>query len=83
MEVLRVIDKMISGTQDAKRQEPQLYLATEGQNIFPWLYSPCRTWSLLQFLNLYTFGRAPWTGDRLVARPLPTHRTTQGQNKEA
>jgi hypothetical protein len=23
----------------------------------------------------------PWTGDHLVARPLPTHRTTQTQNK--
>jgi hypothetical protein len=33
------------------------------------------------FLILYTVGRAPWTGDQLVARPLPTHRTTQTQNK--
>jgi hypothetical protein len=33
------------------------------------------------FLILYTFGRTPWTGDQPVARPLPTHRTTQTQNK--
>jgi hypothetical protein len=31
------------------------------------------------FLILYTIGRTPWTGDQPVARPLPTHRTTQTQ----
>jgi hypothetical protein len=41
------------------------------------LYSPCGPWSLFQFLNLYTVGRTPWTGDQPVARPLPT----QIQNK--
>jgi hypothetical protein len=34
-----------------------------------------------QFLNLYTIGRTPWTGDQSVARPLPTHITPQTQNK--
>jgi hypothetical protein len=36
-------------------------------------------WNLavFQFLNLYTVGRTPWTG----GQPLPTHRTTQTQNK--
>jgi hypothetical protein len=29
------------------------------------------------FLIPYAVGRAPWTGDQPVARPLPTHRTTQ------
>jgi hypothetical protein len=38
-------------------------------------------WPLFQFLNLYTVGRTPWTRDQPVARPLPTHRTTQTQNK--
>jgi hypothetical protein len=33
------------------------------------------------FLNLYRIGRTPWTGDQPVARPLPTHRTTQTENK--
>jgi hypothetical protein len=33
------------------------------------------------FLILYTVGRTPWTGDQPVAGPLPTHRTTQIQNK--
>jgi hypothetical protein len=47
-----------------------------------WLYSPfVGPWSLFQFLNLYTVGRTPWTGDQPVARPLPTRRTTQTQNK--
>jgi hypothetical protein len=41
-----------------------------------------RPWPLLQFRNLfYTHCTTPWTGDQPVARPLPTHRTTQTQNK--
>jgi hypothetical protein len=31
--------------------------------------------------DYFTDGRSPWTSDQLVARPLPTHRTTQTQNK--
>jgi hypothetical protein len=38
-------------------------------------------WPLFQFLNPYTVGRTPWTGYQPVARPLPTRRTTQTQNK--
>jgi hypothetical protein len=38
-------------------------------------------WPLFSFLILYTVGRAPWTGDRPVSRPLLIHRTTQTQNK--
>jgi hypothetical protein len=38
-------------------------------------------WLLFSFLTLYTVGRTPWMGDQPVARPLPTHRTTQTQNK--
>jgi hypothetical protein len=33
------------------------------------------------FLILYTVGRTPWTRDHPVAKPLPTHRTTQTQSK--
>jgi hypothetical protein len=33
------------------------------------------------FLILYTVCRIPWTGDQPVAKQLPTHRTTQTQNK--
>jgi hypothetical protein len=37
---------------------------------------------ILQFRNLfYTVGRTLWTSDQLVARPLPTYRSTQTQNK--
>jgi hypothetical protein len=36
---------------------------------------------LFSCLILYTVGTTPWTGDQPVARPLPTHRTTQTQNK--
>jgi hypothetical protein len=39
-------------------------------------------WPLFfSFLILYTVGRTPWAGDQRVTRPLPTHRTTQTQNK--
>jgi hypothetical protein len=33
------------------------------------------------FLILYTVGRTSWTGNQSIARPLPTHRTTQTKNK--
>jgi hypothetical protein len=33
------------------------------------------------FIIVYTVVRTPWTGDQPIARPLPTHRTTQIQNK--
>jgi hypothetical protein len=46
-----------------------------------WLYSPCGPWPLFQFLNLYAVGRTPWTSYQPVARPLPTRRTTQRQNR--
>jgi hypothetical protein len=39
------------------------------------------SWPLFSFLILYTDSRTPWTGDQLVARPLPIHKTTQIQNK--
>jgi hypothetical protein len=39
-------------------------------------------WSLFcSFVILYRVGSTPWTGDQPVARPLPTHRTAQTQNK--
>jgi hypothetical protein len=40
-------------------------------------------WNLavFQFLNLYTVGRIPWTGDQPVARALPTQNDTHTQNK--
>jgi hypothetical protein len=36
---------------------------------------------IFSFLILYTVGRTPWNVDQPVARPLPTHRTIQTQNK--
>jgi hypothetical protein len=47
-----------------------------------WLYSPLLGLGrFFSFLILYTVGRTPWTEDQPIARPLPTHRTTQTQNK--
>jgi hypothetical protein len=42
-------------------------------------------WALaafFQLLNLCSAGRASWTSDEPVARPLHTHKTTQTQNKD-
>jgi hypothetical protein len=40
-------------------------------------------WTLAAFSVSWSFtdGKTPWTGDQPVARPLPTQRTTQTQNK--
>jgi hypothetical protein len=54
-------------------------------SIYPSIYSSTSLVNLarffFQFLNLYTVGRTLWTGDQPVSRPLPTHRTTQIENK--
>jgi hypothetical protein len=50
-------------------------------SVYLSLYSPCVPWPLFQFLNLYIFGRTPWTEDHLIARLLPTHRIVQTENK--
>jgi hypothetical protein len=51
--------------------------------IHQWLYSPLLgpglSFSFVIFF--YTDGGTPWTSDQPVARPLPTHRATQTQNK--
>jgi hypothetical protein len=50
--------------------------------LFPlWLYSPLNPVRFFRFLILYTVGSTTWMGDQHVARQLPTHRTTQTQNK--
>jgi hypothetical protein len=50
--------------------------------IYVWLYSPLLDLGrFFSFLILYAVGRTPWTGDQPIARPLPTHRTTQTQKK--
>jgi hypothetical protein len=50
--------------------------------VLEWLHN----WQLLKKgsapqISKYSVGKTPWTGDQPVARPLPTHRTTQTQNK--
>jgi hypothetical protein len=51
-------------------------------SVYLWLYSPLLCFGrIFIFLILYAVGRTPLTGDQPVARPLPTHRTTQIQNK--
>jgi hypothetical protein len=45
------------------------------------LQPPWALASAFSFMIIFTDGRTPWTGDQLVGRPLPKHRTTQTQNK--
>jgi hypothetical protein len=59
----------------------EIRLASVCLPTYLWLYSSCGPWPPFQFLNLHTVGRTPWTGDQPVAKSLPTHRTTQTQNK--
>jgi hypothetical protein len=62
-------------------------ILTEDHNLYAcppaylWLLSPCGPWPIFGFFNLNTVGRTSWTGDQPFARPLPTQRTTQTQNK--
>jgi hypothetical protein len=51
-------------------------------SLHQWFHGPLLGHGLfISFLIFYTVGRTPWTGDQPVARPLPTHRKTQTQNK--
>jgi hypothetical protein len=50
--------------------------------VLLWLYSPLLGLGrCFRFLILYTVDITLWMGDQPVARPLPTHRTTQTQKK--
>jgi hypothetical protein len=60
-------------------QNSTVYYALSSFSL--WLYSPLDLDRFFSFLILNTVGRTPWTNDQPVARPLPTHRTTQTQNK--
>jgi hypothetical protein len=52
-------------------------------SIYLWLYSPLLDLGrFLSFLLLYRVGRSSPIGNQPVARPLPTHRTTQTQYKD-
>jgi hypothetical protein len=53
----------------------------QGLCLSVWLYTPLDLGRFFSFLILHTVCRTSWTGDKAIARPLPTHRTTQTQNK--
>jgi hypothetical protein len=53
-------------------------------NYYYYYSSAALCWALAVFVSffiLFTIGRTPWTGDQPVAKPPPTHRTTQTRNK--
>jgi hypothetical protein len=61
----------------AQQRVIQTYLSS-----YLWLYSLLLGLGrFFRLLILCTVGRTPWTGDKPAARPLPTHGTTQTQNK--
>jgi hypothetical protein len=50
--------------------------------FFHWLYSHLGPWPLIfHFHDHFTDGKTTWKSGKLVARPLPKHRTTQTKNK--
>jgi hypothetical protein len=52
------------------------------RTVYLLLYSPfAGLRPLFRFFIFYTDDRIPWTGAQPIARPLPTRRTTQTQNK--
>jgi hypothetical protein len=54
----------------------------QGHNLSLWLsVLLLELGRFFSFLVLFTVGRTPLTGDQPVAKPLPTHRKTQTQNK--
>jgi hypothetical protein len=58
---------------------PQLYFFPSSCSMYRSLLPFWSIGLISQFLDHFTDGRTPWTGDQLVARPLPIHRTTQTQ----
>jgi hypothetical protein len=51
-------------------------------SFIKWLYGLFLGPGLYFSSVIFSHGRrTPWSSDQLVARPLPTHRTTQTQNK--
>jgi hypothetical protein len=52
------------------------------RRLFSPALEPLGPWLVIfEFHDYFTDGRTLWTGDQLVTRPLPKHRTTQTQNK--
>jgi hypothetical protein len=66
------VDKILGPT--GTRTQPLVRPARSGSLSLSMALQPFRPWPLFQFLNPYTIGRTPLTGDQPVA---PAHRTTQ------
>jgi hypothetical protein len=67
---IRGLNQAVRNSQDGI----SLIQTTEGALNETWALQPLWTLAPFQFLNLYIVGRTPWTGDQLIARPLPTQR---------
>jgi hypothetical protein len=82
-----VLDQVTRSTWSQRQPVPHEMMVPACLTDWPALPSYGSTVLLLDlgrffsFLILYAVGRTPLTGDQPVSRPLPTHRTTQTQNK--
>jgi hypothetical protein len=56
-------------------------VASRSAIYLPMALQPLWTLDAFSVSYLYTVSRTLWTGDQPVARPLPTHGTTQTKNK--
>jgi hypothetical protein len=54
-----------------------LYMSIYGSTVLCWTLAAFS----ISYSYVYKVGRTPWTGDQPIARPLPSHRTAQTQNK--
>jgi hypothetical protein len=64
---------------DCRFPPPPIYSVSQIHSSSMALQPFVGPWPLLQFRNHFT--QTPWTEDQPVTRPLPTHGTTQTQNK--
>jgi hypothetical protein len=76
--------KDVSGREDIGTDSESCLVKGFGMlslSLFIILHSLLSLGRFFSFLIICTVGMTPWTGDQPVARPLPTHRTTETQNK--
>jgi hypothetical protein len=82
----KILDPNGTRTPTPQSSSPCLAAATFPKSfihsfIHQWLSTPLLGPGLFLSFVIFLHGRTPWTSNQPVARTLPTHRTTQTQNK--
>jgi hypothetical protein len=62
-------------------QKLAVTLQTSGDHSVGIVRSRTKATEFVLLVCTYRVGRTPWTKDRLITKPLPTHRTTKARNK--